>query len=306
MRFRSQLRARNIRSVVRPEISAVRALVESQNLAKFRFQRGGVVHGTPTTPSSSDGCGSPGSEIVTYRSQTHPTFFDRRGNGQMESRRGPVGWQGLDDSPSPPRRLPVDPPPTDKVEPRSGRAGCAPGSGRCARRCWSCSPLSNSPTSRRCRRPSSSLVSGGCSPSAGLVPTSAAAMLSGRRGAWPSMVTLAIMCLSPPSGLTQPMRRQNSFHRPWRLGGGWAAVGRRQRTRQRHFPDAGVGGRNSGTRPGRSSRRRQDTSALLAHRPGEGRVVWRDGSWELPFLDLAATRAKLRCLGHRLSLRYAF
>ena len=32
-----------------------------------------------------------------------------------------------------------------------------------------------------------------------------------------SIVTLAIMSLSPPSGLTQSMRRQNSFDREWRL-----------------------------------------------------------------------------------------
>ena len=39
---------------------------------------------------------------------------------------------------------------------------------------------------------------------------------------------------------------------------------------------------------------------------GEGRVVWRDGSREPLLLDLAATRAKLRSHGLRLSLRYAF
>ncbi len=39
---------------------------------------------------------------------------------------------------------------------------------------------------------------------------------------------------------------------------------------------------------------------------GEGRVVWRDGSREPRLLDLAATRAKLRSHGLRLSLRYAF
>ena len=38
----------------------------------------------------------------------------------------------------------------------------------------------------------------------------------------------------------------------------------------------------------------------------EGRVVWRDGSREPLPLDLAATRAKLRSHGFRLSLRYAF
>ena len=38
---------------------------------------------------------------------------------------------------------------------------------------------------------------------------------------------------------------------------------------------------------------------------GEGRVVWRDGSREPLPLDLAATRAKLRSHGLRLSLRYA-
>ena len=39
---------------------------------------------------------------------------------------------------------------------------------------------------------------------------------------------------------------------------------------------------------------------------GEGRVVWRDGSREPLVLDLAATRAKLRSHGLRLSVRYAF
>ena len=39
---------------------------------------------------------------------------------------------------------------------------------------------------------------------------------------------------------------------------------------------------------------------------GPGRVVWRDGSREPRALDLAATRAKLRSHGLRLSLRYAF
>ena len=39
---------------------------------------------------------------------------------------------------------------------------------------------------------------------------------------------------------------------------------------------------------------------------GEGRVVWRDGSREPLPLDLAATRAKLRSHGLRLSLRHAF
>ena len=33
-----------------------------------------------------------------------------------------------------------------------------------------------------------------------------------------SMVTLAIMSLSPPSGLNQPMRRQNSRDSPARVG----------------------------------------------------------------------------------------
>ena len=39
---------------------------------------------------------------------------------------------------------------------------------------------------------------------------------------------------------------------------------------------------------------------------GEGRVVWRDGSREPLLLDLAATRARLRSHGLRVSLRYAF
>ena len=39
---------------------------------------------------------------------------------------------------------------------------------------------------------------------------------------------------------------------------------------------------------------------------GEGRVVWRDGSREPLLLDLAATRARLRSHGLRLSLRHAF
>jgi len=44
-----------------------------------------------------------------------------------------------------------------------------------------------------------------------------------------SMVTLAIMSLRPPSGLCQPMRRQNSLERAWRLGGGEAASSSRKR-----------------------------------------------------------------------------
>ena len=32
-----------------------------------------------------------------------------------------------------------------------------------------------------------------------------------------SMATLAIMSLRPPSGLNQPMRRQNSFDSIWRF-----------------------------------------------------------------------------------------
>ena len=42
-----------------------------------------------------------------------------------------------------------------------------------------------------------------------------------------SMVTLAIMSLSPPSGLNQPMRRQNSFDRAWRFSGGGPAISAR-------------------------------------------------------------------------------
>ena len=42
-----------------------------------------------------------------------------------------------------------------------------------------------------------------------------------------SIVTLAIMSLSPPSGLTQPMRRQNSFDRAKRVGGAAAAINSR-------------------------------------------------------------------------------
>ena len=42
-----------------------------------------------------------------------------------------------------------------------------------------------------------------------------------------SIVTLAIMSLSPPSGLNQPMRRQNCLDRAWRLGGGSAAMSAR-------------------------------------------------------------------------------
>ena len=42
-----------------------------------------------------------------------------------------------------------------------------------------------------------------------------------------SIVTLAIMSLSPPSGLNQPMRRQNSLDSAWRLGGGSAAISAR-------------------------------------------------------------------------------
>ena len=42
-----------------------------------------------------------------------------------------------------------------------------------------------------------------------------------------SMVTLAIMSLSPPSGLNQPMRRQNSLDRACRVGGRSAAISAR-------------------------------------------------------------------------------
>ena len=42
-----------------------------------------------------------------------------------------------------------------------------------------------------------------------------------------SMVTLAIMSLSPPSGLSQSMRRQNSLDSACRLGGGEAAISAR-------------------------------------------------------------------------------
>ena len=42
-----------------------------------------------------------------------------------------------------------------------------------------------------------------------------------------SMVTLSIMSSSPPSGSRQPMRRQNSLDRAWRLGGGEAAISAR-------------------------------------------------------------------------------
>ena len=42
-----------------------------------------------------------------------------------------------------------------------------------------------------------------------------------------SMVTRAIMSLSPPSGLNQPMRRQNSFDRAWRVGAGGPAINAR-------------------------------------------------------------------------------
>ena len=34
-----------------------------------------------------------------------------------------------------------------------------------------------------------------------------------------SIVTLATMSLRPPSGLNQPMRRQNSLDNAWQLGG---------------------------------------------------------------------------------------
>ena len=42
-----------------------------------------------------------------------------------------------------------------------------------------------------------------------------------------SIVTLAIMSLSPPSGLYQPMRRQNSFDRAKRFSGGRPAMSAR-------------------------------------------------------------------------------
>ena len=42
-----------------------------------------------------------------------------------------------------------------------------------------------------------------------------------------SIVTLAIMSLSPPSALNQPMRWQNSFDRRWRFSGGRPAMSAR-------------------------------------------------------------------------------
>ncbi len=42
-----------------------------------------------------------------------------------------------------------------------------------------------------------------------------------------SMVTLAIMSLSPPSGLNQRMRRQNSFDSAWRFSAGGPAISER-------------------------------------------------------------------------------
>ena len=42
-----------------------------------------------------------------------------------------------------------------------------------------------------------------------------------------SMVTLAIMSLSPPSGLNQPMSRQNSRDSPARVGCGSTAISAR-------------------------------------------------------------------------------
>ena len=50
-----------------------------------------------------------------------------------------------------------------------------------------------------------------------------------------SMATLAIMSLRPPSGLNQPMRRQNSFDSIWRFNGGGHAI-----SEQRHFPGGEV------------------------------------------------------------------
>ena len=44
-----------------------------------------------------------------------------------------------------------------------------------------------------------------------------------------SMVTRAIMSLSPPSGLNQPTRRQNSFDRVWRFSAGGPAINARNR-----------------------------------------------------------------------------
>ena len=42
-----------------------------------------------------------------------------------------------------------------------------------------------------------------------------------------SMTTRAIMSLHPPSALHQPMRRQNSFDRAWRLSAGGPAISAR-------------------------------------------------------------------------------
>ena len=42
-----------------------------------------------------------------------------------------------------------------------------------------------------------------------------------------SITTRATMSLSPPSGLYQPMRRQNSLDRAWRLRAGGPAISSR-------------------------------------------------------------------------------
>ena len=54
----------------------------------------------------------------------------------------------------------------------------------------------------------------------------AAPFVSSSAGSLPSKsaVALAIMSLRPPSGLNQPMRRQNAFDRRWRFSAGGPAI----------------------------------------------------------------------------------
>ena len=72
------------------------------------------------------------------------------------------------------------------------------------------------------------VLRGGCGPNT-IGPGRACRLLGAGRTITPSlcmasMVTLAIMSLRPPSGLSQPVRRQNSLAKAARVGGGLAAI----------------------------------------------------------------------------------
>ena len=99
----------------------------------------------------------------------------------------------------------------------------------------------------------------------GCAPTSAVAGRSARPCAWPAWSTRAIMSLSPPSGLYQPMRRQERFRQGEAVQGGRPGDERAQHA----ISSARSRARSSGTRSAGSCRRHQGAPAGLAHRPGQ-------------------------------------